>query len=388
MDQATDTELLQEYVALNSESAFAALVARHMSLVYSAALRKTGNPHAAEEIAQVVFVILAIKAGRISGSTILPGWLYQTTRFTAASYLKSELRRARREQNASMQMESSTSTTGEAWQQLAPFLEDAMGQLAEKDRSAVVLRFFGGKSFAEVAAAAGVSENAAKKRVQHALEKLQQYFSNHGISSTTAVISAAISTHSVPPAPVLLAKAVTAAALAKGATASVSTSIVIKGALKIMAWTKMKTAVVIGVIGVVLFVAVGTARMAQSNQESHSRLHDARQLALAMILAADSHNGKLPSSFNQSQSWIGTDPNIFSTNLVSDWEIVSGGNLNTLPNVPQTILLREKVARHVGHGEFAKAYAFADGHTDLLYSKTEDFSAVEKQRGYLVQPSK
>lgn len=52
-----------------------------MNLVHSTALRKIGNPQAAVEIAQAMFVIPARKAGRISYKTILPGWLHQTTRF-------------------------------------------------------------------------------------------------------------------------------------------------------------------------------------------------------------------------------------------------------------------------------------------------------------------
>ena len=82
-----------------------------------------------------------------------------------------------------MQTESQTIAPNETWEQLAPLLEDAMGQLGDQDRAAVVLRFFGGKSFAEVAAAAGISENAAKKRVGHALEKLHRYFVRRGVSS-------------------------------------------------------------------------------------------------------------------------------------------------------------------------------------------------------------
>src|SRR5271169_1667836 len=105
MHDATDTDLLQQYAAGNSDTAFAALVSRHVNLVYSVALRKTANPHAAEEITQAVFIIPAQKAGRISDKTILPGWLYQTARLTAASFLKREARRIRREQEAYMQTE-------------------------------------------------------------------------------------------------------------------------------------------------------------------------------------------------------------------------------------------------------------------------------------------
>ncbi len=256
MHDTTDMDLLRQYADGNSDAAFAALVSRHVDLVFSAALRKTGNVHAAEEITQAVFIILAQKAGRIVDKTILPGWLYQTARLTASSFLRRETRRVRREQEAFMQTEPQTAAPDETWEQLAPLLEDAMGQLGDQDRAAVVLRFFGGKSFAEVAAAAGVSENAAKKRVGYALEKLHRYFAKRGVSSTTAIIAGAISSHSIQTAPVVLAKAVTAIAISKGAAAGGSTLALVKGALNLMAWAKAKTAIV---TGVVVLLAAGTA---------------------------------------------------------------------------------------------------------------------------------
>jgi len=91
--------LLREYVHRNSEEAFAALVTRHVNLVYSAALRKTGNAHAAEEITQAVFIILARKADGLRDGTILSGWLYQTARLTSASFLRTEIRRGGRDRH-------------------------------------------------------------------------------------------------------------------------------------------------------------------------------------------------------------------------------------------------------------------------------------------------
>ncbi|MGZ5517827.1 MAG: RNA polymerase sigma factor, partial [Limisphaerales bacterium] len=239
----------------NSDAAFAVLVSRHVNLVYSAALRKTGNFAVAEEITQAVFVILAQKAAVISPKTILSGWLYQTARFSAASFLKSEARRVRREQEAFMQNELHATADDKVWEQLKPLLEDAMGNLGDKDRAAVVLRFFGGKSFAEVATACGVSENAAKKRVSHGLDKLHRYFSKRGVSSTAATIIAAISTNSVQAAPAGLAQSVTAVAAADGAAVTAPTLTLIKGALKLMAWTKAKTAIAVGLAAI---LAAGT----------------------------------------------------------------------------------------------------------------------------------
>ena len=244
-------KLLREYARQNSEAAFAELVCRHIALVYSAALRHVGIAAQAEEITQAVFVILARKSASLREDQILDAWLFETTRLTALSFLRGERRRQFREQEAYMQSILQESTPDPVWQQLAPLLDDAMMRLGRRDREAVVLRFFKGRSLGEVAAALNIKEPAAQKRVSRALEKLRNHFARRGVDSTAAVIGETISANSIQAAPVTLAKTVTAVALAKGAAASASTLTLINGALKIMAWTNMKTAIVVGV-GVLL----------------------------------------------------------------------------------------------------------------------------------------
>ena len=156
MQELDDNALLREYVERDSEEAFAALVTRHVNKVYSVALRLTGNPHSAEEITQAVFVILAKKSRHLGKQVILSGWLYQTARLTAVTFIRGGIRRARREQEAYMQTvlnenESDLSRRSETeadatWAQFAPLLDAAMAGLNETDRHAVVLRFFDGKS--------------------------------------------------------------------------------------------------------------------------------------------------------------------------------------------------------------------------------------------------
>jgi uncharacterized protein (TIGR03435 family) len=248
-----DIELLRQYAGENSEPAFAALVGRHVNFVYSNALRRTSNPHAAEEITQAVFIILARKAKSFSRQAILTGWLHQTTRLTAANFLRTEIRRQHRESEAFMQSVLNE-TDSEAWTQIAPLLDDAISKLGERDRNAILLRYFENKSAREMAAALRVDEPAAQKRVTRAVEKLRAFFAKRGVTLTAAAIAGAVSANSVQAAPVGLAATVTAAA-AKGAAVSASTLTLIEGALKIMAWTKAKMAVAVGV-GVLL--AAGT----------------------------------------------------------------------------------------------------------------------------------
>ncbi len=250
-----DLTLLREYARDNSEEAFATLVSRHINLVYSVALRSVRDAHLAEEITQAVFIVLARKADSLGDKTILPGWLCRTARYASANAFKIQRRRQQREQEAYMQSTLNEAELVETWNQIAPLLDSAMDKLGQKDHDALVLRFFENKTYAEVGANLGANEDAAKMRVNRALEKLRKFFTKRGVSSTTAIIAGTISTNSVQAGPVALAKSVTAVAIAKGAAASASTLTLIKGVLKIMAWTKAKTAIV---AGAVVLLAAGT----------------------------------------------------------------------------------------------------------------------------------
>ena len=257
--------LVREYAQRNSEEAFATLVSRHVSLVYSVAMRRVRNAHLAEEITQAVFVILARKTKSLGDKTVLSGWLCRTAHYVSADALKIQRRRQLREQEAQMQSVLNESEP-DAWTQIASLLDLALAQLSEKDHNAIVLRFFENKNMSEVGLALGASEDAAKMRVNRALEKLHRYFNKRGVSSTTAIIAGAISANSVQAAPVALAKVVTAVALAKGVAAGGATLTLVKGALKLMAWTKAKTAIV---SGVVVLLAAGTTTITVKEIQEH-----------------------------------------------------------------------------------------------------------------------
>ena len=262
---ADDMDLVRDFAANGSEAAFATLVGRHVNLVYSAALRRLGNTHEAEEVAQAVFIILAKKAGSLRRGTILSGWLYQTAQLTAANFQRAALRRQRREQEAFMQF-SEQSEPDVSWHRLGPLLEEAMARLGQKERDAVVLRFFENRTVREVASALGLREDAAQKRVNRATDKLRDYFIRRGVQVSTAALLASIGTHAVQAAPAALGAKIAATAALKGAAGSGSMLTLIKTTLKIMAWTKAKTAIVIGAS---VLLAAGTTTVTVKEIQSY-----------------------------------------------------------------------------------------------------------------------
>ena len=260
MMMTEDMELVREYARHHSEDVFATLVSRYVNLVYSVALRQLRDVSLAQEVTQAAFIILARKAGSLGPKTILSAWLCRTAQYAAANALRAECRRQCREQEIYMQsLLNQPEPHTSPWPGMAPLLDIAMAGLGEKDHSAIVLRFFEGKDLKQVGAALGVNENTAKTRVSRAVEKLRKFFIRRGVIVPAAVLTAAISANSVQAAPIGLAKSVTAVAIAKGAAASSSTLTLIKGTLKLMAWTKLKTSV--GVVGAVLLAVAGTTTL-------------------------------------------------------------------------------------------------------------------------------
>jgi RNA polymerase sigma factor (sigma-70 family) len=243
-------QLLGEYASGHCEEAFTALVSRHINLVYSAALRAVHNPSQAEEITQAVFVTLARKSGALRRGTVLSGWLYQTARLTASNFIRTEMRRLHREQQAQIQS-TMNDPQPEAWMRVGPLLDEAMAQLNEKDRNAIVLRFFEGKPLKEVGDALGATEDAAKMRVNRALDKLRDFFHRRGVTVPAAGLAAAISANSIQAAPAGLAASVAAGAV-QGSALTVSTLALVKGAMDMMTSTKIGVAIGVGAAATII----------------------------------------------------------------------------------------------------------------------------------------
>jgi len=236
--EGEDIELLRDYIANKSEPAFRTLVERHVDMVYATALRQVRDAHLAEEATQAVFIALAKKAPGLAPTTILAGWLFRAAQFAGAKAQRTEARRKHWEHQAA-QMEPIASDGESAWDQIAPHLNDALNQLKEPDRDAIVLRFFESKSIAQVGSALGTSESATKMRIARALEQLREIFHARGIALPIALLTAALSVPATHAAPIGLAASIATSALLKQSTIPLLT----KGMLLLMTWSNRKTAV-------------------------------------------------------------------------------------------------------------------------------------------------
>ena len=219
----TDGELLHQYATEGSDAAFRVLVARHVDLVYSAALRQVlGRRHMAEDVSQLVFTELAQQAPRLVRHPSLRGWLYLCTRHVATKALRTECRRLARE-TAAQAMNELTGGPASEWENIRPTLDEILYRLKDQDREVILLRFFDKFSFSDLGARLGISEDAARRRVERVLDRVRSRLANRGITSTAAALGAVLTTESVKAAPQELAAAVAQTAL--GAAAATPTAI-------------------------------------------------------------------------------------------------------------------------------------------------------------------
>lgn len=240
-----DAELLRRYAEERCEAAFAELVRRHVNLVYFAALRQMGgDPHRAQDVAQSVFIDFARKASMLAGRATLTGWLHTSTRFAAAKARRTDATWHKREQEAHTMRELLRESSSTAdWEKLLPMIDDVIHELNERDREAVLLRFFEGQPFAEIGAMLKVSEDGARMRVERALDKLRTMLARRGVSSTSAALAVVFANQVGATVPVGLAASITGAALSGVAGSEAGAAAVL-----IAFMTATKTTVTLGVV--------------------------------------------------------------------------------------------------------------------------------------------
>lgn len=246
-----DDALLRSYAEEGSESAFTALVGRHVDFVYATALRRVGDDsHLAADIAQAVFTTLARQARTRWRPAALGAWLHTATRNAALNAVIAEQRRRAREQ-VTLDPAFAPGGNGPDWNELRPVLDAAIDELAEADRIAVVLRCLQQRPFAEIGDALKISADGARMRTERALDKLRAGLARRGITSTAAAVGAIISAQ-----PAISAPAGLAASVAAGAFAAASTGLG-AGALTVVFASLMKLKTIVTGAAILLAFGVG-----------------------------------------------------------------------------------------------------------------------------------
>jgi len=296
-----DRELLNRFANEHSEEAFAELVRRHMGRVHSAALRQVGDdPASAADITQAVFMELARQARKLASHPVLVGWLSTTTHRLASHHIRGECRRRRREQEVvvlqDLRQNQELIPEEPRWKAL---LDDVLQELGEMDRTAVLLRHVEQRPFSDIGVRLGMSENAARMRVDRALEKLRTRLARRGITSTSSVLVSTLAGASATGVPPGLAAVVTSSVFASGSTSAFTSSL-----LTIMASSPIKITialVAVGTVGGVLLHQHNTTDRLQSEKSAlEQRIAELTSQADSYRLAAEKNSEALAQGARQS----------------------------------------------------------------------------------------
>ncbi len=236
-------KLLQDYAYHGEEDAFRELVARYVNMVHSTALRLVnGDSHLAEDVTQTVFLNLARNASTLSKQVMIGGWLHRNTCFVALTMIRGDRRRQKRERQA-VEMNSAEDHSVSNLAVVAPLLDEAINELAAEDRTAILLRFFEQHEFRAVGEIMGSNENAARMRVNRALEKLHEILKRRGVVLSAAALGTALAAEAVTAAPTGMAAIAAAAALGGAASKSATLTIIKAGVM-----TKTKIALAAAIV--------------------------------------------------------------------------------------------------------------------------------------------
>lgn len=224
------------------------------------------DAHLAEDVTQRVFAVLAQNTRQLAERPVLSGWLHRTAQNLAAKTVRSEVRRRAREQEAAAMNELLSAEPETVWEHIAQHLDAALGELSETDHDALLLRYFERKSAREIAQTIGVSEEAAQKRVNRAVERLREFFAKRGITVGAGGLVVVISANAVQAAPVGLAVTISAAALAGTTIATTAT------ATKAFAMTMLQKTFITAAISVAVGTGIYETRQASTLRDQVQNL--------------------------------------------------------------------------------------------------------------------
>lgn len=191
---------LRQYAQNGDEVAFRSVVQTFSGMVHGVALRKTGNPDLAKEVAQRVFIALAKKAERVSSADSVGAWLHRAATLEGLKVLREQRRHRDRIQVVGVQLRVESEAPPE-WSEALTELDEAFDSLSAKERRVLMLHYGEGHSYPEMARVLAISSEAARKRCRRALERLAELLRRRGVGVPLAILSSGLAAEYAQGAP-------------------------------------------------------------------------------------------------------------------------------------------------------------------------------------------
>ncbi|MGC6472877.1 MAG: sigma-70 family RNA polymerase sigma factor [Parvibaculales bacterium] len=178
--EETSDEALMHDIGAGSETAFAALMRRHLDRVFSICMRRLGNAEEAEEAAQEVFAAIWRTADRWQqGEAKFTTWLYRVSVNKSTDML-----RRRKPLNPLESIDEPTDETVDILSELEKkndrkLLLAAFNKLSAPQRDAIEMVYFAEMGQKQAAEALGVSVAALESSLRRGREKLYKVLKKH-----------------------------------------------------------------------------------------------------------------------------------------------------------------------------------------------------------------
>ena len=254
----SDGELLERFVAVRDEAAFALLVQRHGPLVFGTCRRLLRDVHLAEDAFQATFLVLLRRAGSLERRP-LGGWLHGVaTRIALRARARDQRRRTREPAVDGVadlpEPAGATAPSGGGWRELRTVLDEEMQHLPDRYRQPLVLCYLQGKTHEQAAQELGWPSGSMSRHLARGRWLLQQRLARRGVTGSAALLGVALSDAAAATLPPRLSRQLVQIGLAVAAgralheVVSAEATALVEGAVQAMHMNKLHVGAALGLL--------------------------------------------------------------------------------------------------------------------------------------------